>query len=87
MDSNVALLTYCTAPLPGSDKSPVKLLLNRQLRIKLPAVINKLVSEHAETIRSQLADRQQQRMACHDRRPHDLPSLKSGDVVQVHMYI
>jgi hypothetical protein len=41
------------------------------------------VPAHAEIARGQLIGRQQQQKAYHDRRAHDLPSLKPGDVVRI----
>jgi hypothetical protein len=82
-DPHIALLNYRAAPLSGSDKSPAQLFLNRQLRTKLPVVVNKLVPTHSKTARGQLIGRQQQQMAYHDRRVHDLPPLKPGDVVRI----
>ena len=79
------MLNYRAAPLSGSDKSPAQLFLNRQLRTKLPVIMTKLVPEHAQTVRRKLVDRQQQQKAYHDRRAHDLPSLKPGDIVRVRL--
>lgn len=82
-DPHVALLNYRATPLSGSDKSPAELFLNRRLRTKLPVVAAQLIPTHAEAVRGQLVDRQRQQKQFHDRRAHDLPPLKPGDVVRV----
>jgi hypothetical protein len=85
-DPHIALLNYRAAPLSGSDKSPAELFLNRRLRTKLPVVMAQLIPTHAEAVREQLVDRQRQQKQFHDRRAHDLPPLKSGDVVRVQQH-
>lgn len=83
-DVYISLLEYRACPIDGIGLSPSQLLMQRQLRTKLPITAQLLKpNTTADSHKTQLVARQTLQKFHHDKQSHELPKLKSGQIVRM----
>ncbi|XP_060085632.1 uncharacterized protein K02A2.6-like [Ylistrum balloti] len=81
-DIYIALLEYRASPIDGVNQSPAKMLMNRQVKTKLPSSI--LAQESLPSLKPQLQHRQKLQKIYHDRNQCVTASpVHSGEIVHV----
>lgn len=78
-----SLMNYRASPIDGIGLSPSQLLMNRQLRTKLPITADLLNSKAVESCKPQLIARQEKQKYYYDRHSATLPNVNKGEIVRV----
>lgn len=76
-------MNYRASPIDGIGVSPSQLLMNRQLRTKLPITADLLNSKAVESCKPQLIARQEKQKYYYDRHSATLPNVNKGEIVRV----
>ena len=82
-DIYTSLMNYPASPIDGVCMSPAQLLMNRQLRTKLPITSDLLNPKGVESRLPDLVARQKKQKLYYDRQSATLPSVKRGDIILV----
>lgn len=82
-DIYTSLMNYRASPIDGIGLSPSQLLMNRQLRTKLPITADLLNSKAVESCKPQLIARQEKQKYYYDRHSATLPNVNKGEIVRV----
>ena len=76
-------MNYRASPIDGIGLSPSQLLMNRQLRTKLPITSDMLNSKVVESRKPQLVARQVKQKQYYDRQSSILPDVNRGEIIRV----
>ena len=82
-DVYIALLEYRASPLDGVGLSPSQLLMNRQLRTKLPTAPELLKPLPIPSQKAQLDKRQEAQKYYHDKHAVVLPEIEKDEIVRM----
>ncbi|KAK3084719.1 hypothetical protein FSP39_017965 [Pinctada imbricata] len=82
-DVYIALLEYRNSPLDDIGLSPAQLLMNRQLRTKLPIAKALLRPSGIDNAKPQLDKRQAKQKFYHDKNVVMLPKVSPGEIVRM----
>nr|XP_034322535.1 uncharacterized protein K02A2.6-like [Crassostrea gigas] len=77
-DIYTSLMNYRASPIDGIGLSPSQLLMNRQLRTKLPITADLLNSKAVESCKPQLIARQEKQKYYYDRHSATLPNVNKA---------
>lgn len=76
-------MNYRASPIDGVGLSPSQLLMNRQLRTKLPITSNLLNPKVLESRKPELIARQKKQKLYYDRQSTPLPTVNRGEIIHV----
>lgn len=77
------LMNYRASPIDGVGLSPSQLLMNRQLRTKLPITSDRLNPKVVESSKPQLVARQAKQKHYYDRQSTILPDINRGEIIRM----
>ena len=81
-DVYVSLMEYRASPIDGVRLSPAQLLMNRQLRTKLPVSSELLKPEVVKSKQKELVERQKSQKFYYDKKSKPLPEVSPGEIVR-----
>ena len=81
-DVYVSLMEYRASPIDGVRRSPAQLLMNRQLRTKLPVSSELLKPEVVKSKQKELVERQKSQKFYYDKKSKPLPEVSPGEIVR-----
>jgi len=82
-DIHLSLLEYRNIPIAGSHVSPAQVLMNRQLRSKLPVFETVLQPKIQKGVREGLMRNQEKQALYYNRSVHERPDFKNNDPVLI----